>query len=467
LAGLLESKIGDQKMKIDKVYQYIDAHVGDFIKDLIKLIKQPSVSAKDEGTEECAKLLQKMMSETGISTKILRGKKGNPVVYGERKSKNSSKTLLFYDHYDVQPPEPLEKWTHKPFGGEIANGKVYGRGASDNKGNIVSRLKAVQTFLEVTSDVPANIKFFVEGEEEIGSPHLEPIIKKHKDLFSADACIWEFGGTNRSGQPNLYLGLKGVLSVELRAKGATKDVHSANAPLIPNPAWRLIWALNHLKDAQENVLIKGFYENVLPPSPNEIKTLKNIPLEEEESRKELGLEKYLKNRSGLEALKALLYQPTCTINGLISGYTGKGSKTVLPHEATAKLDFRLVPNQDSGEIFGKLVRHLKKHGFEDLEITKHGSTDPTRTPITDPFVKLVAKTAEKVYGKKVVIYPLSAASGPMHLFRRIMGYPVVSVGCSHPESNTHAPNENLKIDSFIKGTKFIATLISDFASGRC
>lgn len=451
-------------MSLEKIYQYIDAHKDDFVEDLIKLVKQPSVSARGEGIKECAKLVNEMMQEIGLSTKILYEENGNPVVYGEIKSKKSDKTLLFYNHYDVQPPEPLEKWIYKPFSGKISNGKIYGRGASDNKGNLVSRLKAVQSFLEITEEVPVNVKFFVEGEEEIGSPHLEPVVKTHKTMLSADAAIWEFGGTDRQGRPHLYLGLKGVLSVELKAKGASKDVHSANAPIIPNPAWLLVWALNLLKDRSEKILIKDFYENVLPPSSEEIKCLRKIPFEEEATKKELGLKKFLQNRSGLEALKALLFEPTCTINGFLSGYTGKGSKTVIPHEAMAKLDFRLVPNQSSTEIFQKLVKYLKTQGLEDLEIIKHGSTEPTRTPIDDPFVKLVAKTAQKVYNKKAVIYPLSAGSGPMHLFRNFLGYPVVSVGCSQPQSNTHAPNENLKIESFIKGTKFIATLINEFAS---
>jgi len=454
-------------MRLDKVHRYIDDHADDFVKDLVKLVKQPSISAKDEGMEECARLVEKMMREIGFSTRIFRGKKGNPVVCGEKLSKKSDKTLLFYDHYDVQPPEPLEKWTYEPFSGKIADGKIYGRGASDNKGNLVSRLKAVQALLEVKTDLPVNIKFFVDGEEEIGSPHLKPIIKQHRKQFSADAAIWEFGGTDRQERPNLYLGLKGILSIEIKVKKASKDVHSANAPIIPNPAWRLVWALNHLKDEEENVSIEGFYENVLPPSAEDVECLKNIPFEEKETKRELNLKEFLHNKSGLDALKALLYQPTCTINGLISGYTGKGSKTVLPHEAGAKLDFRLVPNQKSYDVYRKLVKRLENHGFRDLKIIKLGSTEPTKTPINDPFVKLVAKTAKKIYGKKAVIYPISAGSGPMHLFRNFLGYPVVSVGCSHPEANTHAPNENLKIDSFIKGTKFIATLISDFASSGC
>jgi len=450
-------------MDLERVYSYIDANADSFVKDLVRLVQQPSVSAKGEKMKKCAKLVEEMMQKTGLSTRTFYEKKGNPVVYGERQSKKSKKTLLFYDHYDVQPPEPIEKWTYQPFSGKIVEGKIYGRGASDNKGNLVSRLKAVETLLRVYDDVPVNIKFFVDGEEEIGSPHLEPVIRKHKAKFSADAAIWEFGGTDRRGRPDVYLGLKGVLSVEIKAKGASKDVHSANAPLVPNPAWRLVWALNLLKDKNEKVLIEDFYEDVVSPSPAEIECVKNIPFEEEENKKELGLSEYLLNRSGLDAEKALLYQPTCTVNGLISGYMGKGSKTVLPHEATAKLDFRLVPNQKSSDIYKKLVKYLRKHGFGDLEIVKQGSTEPTKTPINDPFVKLVAKTAEKIYRKKAVIYPISAGSGPMHLFRNILGYPVVSVGCSHPKANTHAPDENLKVESFIKGTKFIATLICDYA----
>ncbi|MGQ9507299.1 MAG: M20/M25/M40 family metallo-hydrolase, partial [Candidatus Bathycorpusculaceae bacterium] len=385
-------------MSLEKVYNNIDANADNFVEALVKLVRQPSVSAKGEGIEDCAKLVDEMLRETGFLTKIFRYEKGNPVVYGEMKSKKASKTLLFYDHYDVQPPEPIEKWTYEPFSGKIADGKIFGRGASDNKGNFVSRLKAVQAFLDVFGGLPVNIKFFVEGEEEIGSPNLEPIIKENKRLLSADAAIWEFGGTDRQGRPHLYLGLKGVLSVEIKAYGASKDVHSANAPLILNPAWRLVWALNLLKNGEEKVLIGGFYENVLPPSAEEEECLKDIPFEEEETKRELGIKEFLGKKRGLEALKALLFQPTCTINGLISGYTGKGSKTVLPHEAAVKLDFRLVPNQKSSEIYTKLVRHLKKHGFEDLEVIQHGSTDPARTPINDPFVGLVAKTAEKVYG---------------------------------------------------------------------
>lgn len=450
-------------MHLQEIYEYVDAHSQEFIGDLVRLVKQPSVSAKGEGMQECAEMVEKMMREVGLSTRIIPEEEGNPVVYGEMKSETSKKTLLFYNHYDVQPPEPLKEWICDPFSGEIRDGKIYGRGVSDNKGNIVSRLKVVQAFLETVGSVPVNIKFVIEGEEEIGSPHLSPVIQKHKNLFSANAAIWEFGGTDRKGRPDVYLGLKGVLSVELRAKGASRDVHSANAPLVPNPAWRLTWALNTLKNEKDEILIDGFYDNVETPSAEEITCLKTIRYEEEEEKKELGLKEYLHGVSGLEVPKALLYQPTCTINGFITGYTDKGSKTVLPNKAMAKLDFRLVPRQMPDEIFDKLVRHLKNRGFGDIEVINQGSTEPVKTPITDKFVQTVIKTAEKVYNKEASIYPTSAASGPMHLFRNWLGYPVVSVGCGHAESRAHAPNENITVDGFIKGTKFIATLVHEFS----
>jgi acetylornithine deacetylase/succinyl-diaminopimelate desuccinylase-like protein len=449
-------------MKLEKVYNHIDANWRNFVRDLVRLVRQPSVSARGEGIEECAKIVEEMMEGIGFSTMVIRGAEGNPIVYGEIKSRSSQKTLLFYDHYDVQPPEPIEEWICDPYSGEIRDGKIYGRGVADNKGNLVSRLKAVQSFLETVGDVPVNIKFVVEGEEETGSFHLASVIQKRKDIFSADAAIWEFGGTDRKGRPMIYLGLKGVLSVELRAKGAVREVHSAGAPLIPNPAWRLVWALNSLKNEKDQILIRGFYDDVVAPTAEELKYVEKIPFEEEEEKKSLGLTEFLHNVSGLEALKTLLYSPTCTINGFITGYTGTGSKTVLPNKAVAKLDFRLVPRQKPRDILQKLKEHLRNCGFGDIEVICHGSTEPVKTPIDNSFVQMVIKTAERVYAQQAVVYPTSPASGPMHLFRNWLGYPVVSVGCAHAESRGHAPNENITIEGFIKGTKFIAAIIYDF-----
>jgi acetylornithine deacetylase/succinyl-diaminopimelate desuccinylase-like protein len=430
------------------------------------MIKQPSVSAKGEGMQECAEMVEKMLRNTGFSARLIAEKDGNPIVYGELKSEDSKKTLLFYDHYDVQPPEPLDEWEFGAFSGKVHKGRIFGRGASDNKGNIVSRVKAVESFLKTVGRVPVNVKFVVEGEEEIGSPHLPSLIREHRNLFSNDATIWEFGGTNYAGRPEIYLGLKGVLSVELRAKGASRDVHSANAPLVPNPAWSLVWALNTVKNKRDEILVEGFYEDVEPLPEEELRLLDDIPLEEEKLKKTLGLKEFLGKKTGAEARKTLLCSPTCTINGFLAGYTGPGSKTVLPKEAKVKLDFRLVPKQMPGKILKKLRKHLQKNGFEDVETICYGSTEPTKTPVTNSFAKVVAKAARKVYRKKPIVYPTSAASGPMHLFRNWLNCPVVSAGCSHADARGHAPNENLTIEGFIKGTKFVATILNDFGQSN-
>jgi len=212
------------------------------------------------------------------------------------------------------------------------------------------------------------------------------------------------------------------------------------------------------------VLIDGFYDDVRKPSEKEIAFAKKIPFEEEEEKKDLGLKSFLHGLSGLDAVKALLFQPTCTINGLLAGYTASGSKTVLPNKAMVKLDFRLVPEQRSSDVFDKLVRHLRMHGFGDIEVVQHGSTEPTRTPPSEEFVQTVIKAAEKVYGKKAVVYPTSPASGPMHLFRNYLGFPVVSAGCAYEDSRGHAPNENITIKGFNEGIKFMATIIRDFTT---
>ena len=453
-------------MSLENVFSYIDQRSKDFVQALAELVRQPSVSAKGEGMLECAEMVEKMLADVGFATRQIPEKGGYPVVYGQLKSKRSKKTLLFYDHYDVQPPEPLEEWTFDAFSGKVHRGRIYGRGTSDNKGNIVSRIKTVEAFLETLGDVPVNVKFLVEGEEEMGSPHLEPVIRQNRKLFSNDATIWEFGGTDYEGRPEVYLGLKGVLSVELRTTGASIDTHSANAPLVPSPAWRLTWALSTLKGEKDEILIEGFYDKVKHPSKAELTVLEDIPLAEEKVKKALGLEEFLHGKTGAEAKKALYFDPTCTINGLLTGYTGPGHKTVLPREAMAKLDFRLVFNQTSDEVLGKLRRHLRRKGFRDVKVVDHGSTDPAKTPMTGKFVGVVAKAAEKVYRKKPVIYPTSAGSGPMHLFRNLLRSPVVSVGCSHADSKAHAPNENLTIDGFITGTKFVATILKDFGQSR-
>jgi len=450
-------------LELEKVFAYIDAHQKEYIEELLRLCRQPSISAQKVGLEEMAELCVQTMRAYGLEARMVPIPDAPPGVYGERKGK-SLKTLLFYNHYDVQPPEPLELWESPPFEPTIREDKIYARGVADNKGNFMARLAAVKAYLDVYGELPISVKFFLEGEEEVGSPHLAPFVESQRDLLAADACLWESGGVNWEGQPHITLGLKGILYVELEARGANRDLHSAMATSIVNPAWRLVWALNTLKDQNENILIEGYYEHVRPPTEAELEAVRKMPSEEEKTKANLGLSSFLLGLSGFDLRVRNLFSPTCTICGLWSGYTGEGSKTVLPSVARAKIDFRLVPDMDPADILVKLRRHLDRHGFSDITIKSLDTGERAwRTPLDHPFVKIVADAARQVYDKEPVISPTMGGSGPMYPFGAYLGVPIASAGTSHPDSRGHAPNENIRLRDFVLGIKHIAAIMAGMA----
>ncbi len=449
---------------INKVFGYIDSNIERFVDELGVLCRQPSVSAQKLGLEETARMVRDMMNGVGLEARLIPIKDGPPIVYGELKSKSSRKTLLFYNHYDVQPPEPLEEWRHPPFEAVVEKGKIIARGASDNKGNIVSRLKVIEAFLKTTGDVPCNIKFVVEGEEEIGSPHFHHFIAEHKNLLGADAAVWEFGGLDEKDRPTITLGLKGMLYVELIARGAKIDIHSSEAAIIESPIWRLTWALNTLKDQNENILVEGWYDDVREFTPQELEAIDKMPFEEEILKEEYGVSKFLQNLTGFELKKTLLGRPTCNIAGILSGYTGIGAKTVLPSQAKAKIDFRLVPDQDPEKLISKLKEHPKIRGFGDIEVKILSFIKAGRTPITAEIVKIAEEAAKEVFKKDVVIKVTSPGSGPIYFFTDLLKIPTVCIGCNHAFSKSHAPNENLRIDVLREGSKWITSTMHKFGS---
>jgi len=452
---------------LNKLNEYIDRNIDRFIEDLKLLCRQPSVSAQNRGINECVSVLEKLMENAGIEVKIFEVKDGNPVVFGELKNKNTKECLGFYNHYDVQPPEPLEKWDSPPFNPEIRGGKIYARGVSDNKGNIVARLEAARAYMDVYGEAPVNLKFFVEGEEEIGSPHLEQFVRENMKLLRADGYIWEGDGVDVEGRPVVSLGAKGILYVEFKAKGPKMDVHSSKAPLVPNPAWRLVWMLSTLKGPDEKIRIPGWYDEVVPPSEKELQLLREAPFDEEAEKRELGLKEYLLGLTGVESQKALRFSPTCNICGFSAGYTGPGSKTVLPAEASVKVDFRLVEAQRPDLLFERLKSHLERNGFGDIEVVRHGGYEPAKTPADDPFVTRVIETAERVYGLKPVVWPSMAGTSPIYVIRNWMGIPVASAGgVGYPGSLVHAPNENIRVKDYIKSIKYVAALIHSYKARR-
>jgi acetylornithine deacetylase/succinyl-diaminopimelate desuccinylase-like protein len=452
---------------MDRVFQYIDAHRAEYVELLRGLCRQPSIAAQGIGLNETAGQVEALMAEAGIRARTIPVEGGAPVVYGEVKGK-SPRALLFYNHYDVQPPEPLEEWESEPFGAVIRDDKIYARGVADNKGNLLARVCAVDALLHAQGEIPATARFIVEGEEEIGSVHLPKFVREHPDLVAADACIWEAGYRDIQENIVLALGVKGICYVELEATGANRDLHSSVGTIVPNPAWRLVWALSTFKDRNERILIDGFYDDVLEPTDDEMAQLRRIaPLRDEAAQlRSYGLDRYLLGVSGVELLKRNLFQPTCTICGITSGYGGPGSKTVLPRRAVAKIDFRLVPNQRSEDILKKVKAHLAQHGFADFAVRALGNEEPAKTPMTADIVKVVSEAARRIYNREPLVFPTMAGTGPMHVLTGAQGIPTIGTGVGYANSNGHAPNENIRIADYIEGIKHIAMVLHLFAGGR-
>jgi len=449
-----------------KPLKHVDTNMNNLISDLQTLIRQPSVSAKNEGIEECAKLVKKMLNKSGIKSEILRLKKGvAPLVFGEVKSKtNNSKTLMFYNHYDVQPAEPFDLWDYPPFSGKIKGNKIFGRGATDDKGELITRIKAVEAHLKTTGDVPCNIKFVIEGEEETGSAHIDQYLKKYKKKFSCDGVIWEFGYVDSKNRPIVGLGMKGLLFVELSVKESIRDAHSSLAVLIKNPAWRLIDAVKTLRDSDGKILIKDWYREVQPFSKEDLNLLAKEPFDEQSFKKEFGVKSFVSNKKGLDAKKALAGGATCNIAGFVSGYTGEGAKTVLPGEALVKIDFRLVPQMNPKKQIQRLKVHLKSKGFSDVKIKIFHGEAAARTNPSDPFVSNVKDAADESFGTSILNVS-NAGTGPMYSFVENLKAPCISIGSTYIFSRIHSPNEFARVDLLKKTTKCICLIMDKFAQG--
>ncbi len=445
--------------------EYLKQNLDQSIAELSRLVAQPSVAAQNWGIPECAELVAGMLRKRDFNVEVI-ATGGSPVVYADRSTgiKEDTKTLLFYNHYDVQPPEPLELWESPPFEPQIRGNKLFGRGVSDNKGHITSRLYAIDALLETRGELPCNVKFVIEGEEETSSQHLAEFVKRNASKLEADACIWEFGGVDHRDVPLQYLGLRGICYVELSVKTAEIDVHSGlGGSIFPNAGWRLVWALNSLKDENENILLPDFYDDITPYTNRDRELFSVLPDLAEEYKQRYGISDFIKGlKGGIDLRIAEVFEPSCTICGLSSGYQGKGPKTVLPAKAKAKIDFRLVPSQTPQKVLTALRDHLDSKGFADVNIEYLGGESPSKTDPDDPFVELVVQSAETVYAERMQVVPMVGGSGPGHLFEEILKVPIATAGIGHPGSQAHAPNENIRLDLYLKGAQHIARILTNF-----
>jgi acetylornithine deacetylase/succinyl-diaminopimelate desuccinylase-like protein len=462
------SRTATERETLEPVFQYVDAHATEYVERLRTLCRQPSVSAHNLGLLETAALVEDMARAAGATTQRIELEGGPPIVYGVVRG-SGQRTLQLYDHYDVQPPEPLDLWQHEPFAADIADGHIWARGVSDNKGNLVARLCALEAYRSVLGVLPLTVTLVFEGEEEVGSPHLRQFTDSSRgaELLRADGCIWEAGYKDPTGRPTIALGCKGIMYVELRVRSSSKDLHSSWGAVVPNAAWRLTWALATLKDpATDRVLIPGFYDRVAPVSDRLLALSDREPLDVPEHRRMFGMTDFLCGWDGVAARRHYLFDPTCTICGLSSGYQGPGGKTVLPAEAFAKVDFRLVPDQEPSEILALLRAHLDARGFADVEVValEGDGEHAARSDPQAPIVSAVVDTARELYGSEPLVLPNMAGTGPQYLLCAQFGVPAVGMGVGNANSNNHAPNENIALSDYIAGIKHAAWVFHRFGT---
>ncbi|MET1127801.1 MAG: M20/M25/M40 family metallo-hydrolase [Thermoproteota archaeon] len=450
-----------------RVLEAIEKGYRRYVRVLAELVSVDTVSAERSSSEMMrgAQLVSSLLSEAGFRTEI-RSYGGHPLVIGELG--DGPVTVLIYNHYDVQPPDPVELWDSNPFELVEKDGKLYGRGAADNKGNIAARLAAVEALAPYLDKLGLKVKWIVEGEEEIGSTTLPRAVEDLEDWLKADGGFWETGYVSRRGRLKIPLGFKGMVYVEIVIRGANRDVHSGSAPLVPNPVWRLAKLLSSIKDEDGRVLVDWLYEDIEDLGPEAVELLKDVEPEElEEMRKQLGIERFNMGLEGLEALKALHLLPSINVSGLYAGYTGKGSKTVVPSTAGVKIDIRPVPGQDPKKLLERLVQFLRDQGLGDAEITVHGSMYPAGyTKPSEDIVKASVAAAERVYGMRPQLLPLSSGSGPYYYIANYVGTPLTGAGVGYYESRTHAPNENIRLEDFVKSMKHVALTMIEFARMR-
>ncbi|MCM3457053.1 M20/M25/M40 family metallo-hydrolase [Heyndrickxia oleronia] len=458
--------MGQQDLKRYK--ESVKEYMTDAVTNLQKYLSLQTVSAQSKAIPETVAYVVKQIEDINGETIVLDELGGNPVIYGyfaAGENGDSTKTLLFYNHYDVQPPEPLEEWDTEPFEPTIIDGKLFARGASDNKGDLMARLTAIKLLQNQDGGLPCNVKFLIEGEEEIGSPNLAPYLEKYQELFQADACIWEFGGKDEKERISMVAGIKGMAYLELTCVGADIDMHSSVGAYVDNAAWRLVQALATMKNEQNDILVEGFYDGIIEPTEEEKKVVSELPFNEEAVIDLYGLKRPLITKAkGIDPRTAMVFHPTMTICGLDSGYTGEGAKTVLPKIAKAKLDCRLVPGQDPNHILLSVKKHLEKHGFNDIEVQMINGQKAYRSNYNHPFIDHVLESAKEVYENDVILSPNAAGTGPMYIFGEHLKLPIVSTGVGWVGSKAHAPNESIRIKDFEDGIVHMAYMLNGFSS---
>jgi acetylornithine deacetylase/succinyl-diaminopimelate desuccinylase-like protein len=442
---------------------YIEKHSRRFIDELKELCTFPSISNDGRDAVQPARdwLAKRLTRFTDRVETLEAG--GMPALYAEVKGAGRRK-LLLYQHYDVQPVDPIELWTSPPFEPTEKDGRIVARGVADDKADVMARIHALETLKEL-GEIPVTLRFLIEGEEEIGSKTFEKIAHDHADKLRADGCLWESGASfDDAGRPTIQFGCRGLVYVNLRVKLLDFDQHSGFASIYPSAAMYLIGALASLRDQDMNIKIEGFYDKVVKPTEADRRMMATIDPEVEKRRKLVGFDRLVRDPKPEQVIEQMLFLPTCNIAGVTTGYQGPGSKTVLPAEATAKLDFRLIPDQDPEEIRRLLRKHLDRHGFEKVEILEGEGEKPARSDPASTVGRAMIESVREMHGEPV-LWPFMPATGPMHPVVADLGVPtVLPVGVGRPDNRIHAPNENIHAADYINAVRLMCRVWERFGA---
>lgn len=430
-----------------------------FLEELLELLRIPSVSAKTEhkpDMQRCAEAIKERLLKAGADKVEIYSTEGHPIVYGEKTIDPAKPTVLVYGHYDVQPPEPLELWKSGPFDPTIVDGKIYARGSCDDKGQVYMHIKALEILVQ-TNTLQNNLKFCIEGEEEIGSPNLGKFVAANKALLKADCVLISDSAMISLDTPSIDIGVRGLSYIEVEVTGPNRDLHSGvYGGAVANPATILAKMIASLHDENNHITIPGFYDDVLVATEAERELMARAPFDEKEYKEELGV-KELWGEKGFSTNERTGIRPTIEVNGMWSGYTGEGAKTVLPSKAFAKISARLVPNQNSDKITEILLKHFEKIAppYVTVKASLHHGGEPYITPINSKAYQAAAKAMETTLGKTPVPVRGGGSIPICALFERELGIKIVFMGFGLDNDNIHSPNEKFNIDHFYKGIETI------------
>jgi acetylornithine deacetylase/succinyl-diaminopimelate desuccinylase-like protein len=456
---------------MDKIIDFINVNRERYLDELKALLAIPSISALPEhaaDVKRCADWCADELRRIGMQNVTLFDTPGNPVVYADWLEAEGAPTMLFYGHYDVQPVDPLNLWESPPFEATIRDGEIYARGSADDKGQVFMHMKAIEAHLKEAGRLPLNIKIILEGEEEVGSENLDDFIRAHKHELDANVVVISDSGMFARGVPSICYGLRGLVYFQLDMRGSNTDLHSGSfGGAVANPAMVLSQVIAKMKDRSGRITIPGFYDDVVALSEEERKAWASLPYNEKKYKKDFGIPKLL-GETGYTTLERTWARPTFEVNGLLSGFTGEGAKTVLPAVAMAKVSMRLVPNQDPNKIadqFQKYVEHVTPKTVT-LKVTRMQGGKAWMTSYDNPFVQAAARAIEHGFGRTPIFTREGGSIPVVSTFQEELGLPSVLFGVGLPDENAHAPNEKLDLGNFHNGIIASAVLYEEIGKLR-